>query len=70
MLQNSPTSTFNFKKNPGVILPDGRNPVKRGRGRGEEKERRGREQGRGGPQFTFLATPLRENTVYNSSTAS
>jgi len=40
---------------PGVIPPD---PVKKGRegrGEGEGRERKGR----GGPQFTFLATPLK-----------
>jgi len=37
-----------------VIPPD---TVKRGRG-GKEEEKRGKGQGRGGPQFTLLATPL------------
>jgi len=46
-------STFNFKKNFRGLYP--RTSVKRGRG---GKGRRGRGQGRGGPQFTFLATPL------------
>jgi len=56
MLKNSRTSTFNFKKIPGVIP---RTPDKRGRG--VERGRGGEGRGKGGEppsQFTFLATPL------------
>jgi len=61
MLKNSPTSTCNFKKISGGYTSG--HPLKGG-GERREKGRRGRGQGRGGPQFTFLATPLVHGMFY------
>ena len=52
------TSTFNKK------ISWGYTPGPSLKGGGEGKGRRGREQERGGPQFTFLATPLHKSAPF------